>query len=680
MARRPSRPPAKPEPVAVAEVAHVPQFRLPARTLAIFVVAILCAHYAIAVSSLRQENPTVDEVNHLPAGISYWQTRTFKLYHQNPPLVKLIAALPVSRADMDPLYRSAEWDAYSPLPSFFGEWFMLLHAANYFELFTVSRMLMPGFSVLGGLFVFLWSRRLWGDLGGLLSLLLWCLCPNILAHARLITSDVAASSVGMAATYLFWRYLHAKTWRYAILAGVMLGLAQLTKFSLLLLYGIWPLMWLVRELCTFDRASALRRLILAAIQGMTIVIISLFVIDCGYGFEGVGRPLGSFDFASRSFLTAPGRTLRVEKNRILNLFWQHRVNRFRGTWMAGVPSPLPSHYLLGFDEQKIDADGIPASWAFKDVTDPDAVTGYPVYLDGEIRRTGWQSYYVKCLLYKMPEGTLFLIGLTPIALAFRRARASFPDEFALWFPPAMVLGAMTFLTNINIGLRYVLPMFPYVFIAAGRLAPWAWGLAGTARRIALTAVLLPLGLTIASTIAIYPHYLAYFNVLSGGPDRSPPHLIDSNLDWGQDLVGLRRWLREHREEGPVGIAYFGQITPNIFAQRGDPIDWFLPPARPGTLGPPSANVLRGPEPRLHRGLYAVSASLLQGLDWRVYDPSPLTWAGKWETREDPYRRKHTFDYFRALTPIANIGHSILIYRLTDDQAGRLNASLGLPAK
>ena len=113
---------------------------------------------------------------------------------------------------------------------------------------------MPLFSIVGALAVFAWSRRLYGTGGGLLSLCLWVFCPNILAHCRLITTDVGSTALGVAATFVFWRYLKQPSWLGAVAAGVMLGLAQLTKFSMLLLYAVWPFLWLVR--LAPDRAAS----------------------------------------------------------------------------------------------------------------------------------------------------------------------------------------------------------------------------------------------------------------------------------------------------------------------------------------------------------------------------------------------------------------------------------------
>ncbi len=661
------------EPPTAATVPEASPRAIPGRTLALIVAAILLAHYAVAAWSLLRENPTVDEVNHLPAGVTYWQTGSFRLYHHNPPLIKLVAALPVAGAKVQPSYDSPAWRSESPAPAAFGQGFAHANASNYFELFAVSRLIMPMFSILGGLVVFTWSRRLWGDLGGLLSLILWCVCPNILAHARLITSDVAAASIGAAATYAFVRYLQGPTWRRAAIAGLLLGFAQLTKFSLLLLLGLWPLLWFIQDQFEDDRARFFARLGRAGLHGVAILALCVLVIDVGYGFEGVGRPIGSFNFASRSFLTRPGVTHGDSNNPLFQISWKHRVNRFRGTWMAGIPVPLPAHYLIGFDEQKIEADALPIWWFDPRVTDKSAVQGYPVYLDGVLRRTGWRDYYVRAILYKVPEGTLALVALSAIVfLASRRSRASVLDESALILSLLAYLGAMSFLTDINLGLRYVLPIFPFVFIGVGRLGRWIEGFSGTARKIAVAVVVAPLAGTIVASAMIAPSFLAYFNAASGGPDRDPPRLIDSNLDWGQDLVGLRRWLKENNEAGPVGLAYFGQITPQIFELRGEGFDWFLPPATPGRIELPQGFdrvMLAGPAKALRPGLYAVSASLVRGLPWRVYDPSPRIWAGFWKAEDD------AFGYFRELTPFTRIGHSILLYRVTEAESRRIGRLL-----
>ena len=440
------------------------------------VVLLLTIHAALAVHSLLQENPTIDEVLHLPAGVSYWQKGTFRLYHHNPPLVKLIAALPVVMAGpiTTELYDSKAWSSESQ--AWFGHLFMLANAQRYFEMFDRARLMMPLFSVLGGLVVFAWSRRLYGPGGGLLSLSLWCLCPNILAHGRLVTSDSAAAAIGTGATYLFWRYQKHPTWTRAAIVGVALGLAQLTKFSLVVLYGLWPTLAVIRFCLERHWSRWLRSTGRGLGAWSAMVAVSVLVIDLGYAFEGVGTPLGKFEFVSRSFTSPvpPGMSRPTSDNPLLAGAWAYRVNRVRGTWLGSIPSLLPRHYLLGFDEQKIETEGIPLYFLDpREPRDDSKVGGYAVYLDGRLQRTGWWYYYLATLAYKVPEGTLVLVGLSvTILFGSRRARAPWADEITVLAIPVGVLGAMSFLTDICLGLRYILPIFPYgLYIATGKVDP-----------------------------------------------------------------------------------------------------------------------------------------------------------------------------------------------------------------
>jgi len=655
------------------------------------VVALLAVHLALAERSLIAENPTIDEVVHMPAGLTYWQKGTFRLYHHNPPLVKMIASLPVLMAGplMDPLYQMKSWVERDPSPTTFSQTFAFVNADRYFELFHLARMVMPLFTILGGLVVFAWSSRLYGAWAGLLSLGLWVFCPNILAHGRLVTTDAGSTVLGAAATYVFWRYLRAPTLKWAVAAGVALGVAQLSKFSMLVLYAVWPFLWLVRAGLVPAVEGWARRIGKGLGHGLLIVALSVLTINAGYLFEGFGKPLGSFEFASGALTSPPPGGIRTPpetKNVLYASIWPFAQNRFRGTFLENLPAPLPSHYLLGFDEQKVEADGIPNRFrragqalaagdvetARREATSADqSVSGYPVYLNGELRQSGWWYYYLATLAYKVPEGTWLIVLASVVALvASRRSREAWADEVALWTVPVVVLLAMSFLTDINLGLRYVLAIFPYVYIQAGKVVPWVEGFAGRGRIIGRSMIAGCLGLTVAATLTIHPHYLAYFNQVSGGPDRVPARLIDSNLDWGQDLVGLREWCRRNIPDQPIGLACFGQINPSIFTVRGDRFDWFLPPIKPelirSTFDAPGARVV-GPAKELKPGYYAVSATLLYGLHWRLYDSTPYwqeAWQPIWAVSSN------AFAYFRLFEPIDRIGHSIYIYKLSEADAAR----------
>lgn len=630
------------------------------RTVWAALAGLLVVHVLFAVTGLRRKSATIDEVAHLPAGISYWQKASFALYHHNPPLVKMLSALPVLASqpvvDYTGSWAIAEKGGHSPSHAAFGAEFMRDNADRYFELYFRARYVIVALSALGGLLVFLWARELWGPLGGLVSAAVWALSPNVLAHAGLVTTDLGATVAGFAATYLFWRWLRRPSWGRAFSCGLLLGIAQLVKFSALLLYVLWPVLgftwWLLRrrgdsaastESHAGDRPLSAARRPQIVLQAILMPVLSILVINVGYGFEGTGKLLGGFPFLSLD-LTVPrtGGTPARHPAPLLQQQYLTRQNRFEGTLLGALPVPLPKHYVLGFDEQRFETNtGL-------------ATGGYPVYLRGELRRTGWWYYYVYALLVKVPLGTWLLVATAiaaPIFLPQLRGRSV--DEWVLAIPPLAILASMSFLTDINLGLRYVLPIFPFVFVSLGRLGRDIGQV--QAGPIVLTALLgIGLGWNAAGAVGTWPHYLSYFNQAVGGPEQGHRHLIDSNLDWGQDLLELKRWLEEHPQPEPVWLAYCGTVDPVVAG-----VEFVLPARNPSALDPRQAlpRDRSGPEP----GLYAVSVNYVQGLPFRSYNedgrvvPVPVG----------------SYRYFQELERIDRAGYSIWLYRLSPEDVEEL---------
>src|SRR6266852_4090544 len=209
----------------------------------VVVLLLLLLHAGLLAYGAAWHSPTNDEVAHLSAGISHWYFRTFELYRVNPPLVRMLAAFPVLFArpftDWSHLQGEVrpEWTV--------GTDFVEANGEQCFWYFTLARWACIPLSLAGGYICFRWATDLYGRMAGFLALILWCFCPNVLAQGQLITPDMGGTALGVAAGYFFWRWLREPSWSTAFVGGATLGLAELTRSTWLVLFLLWPLLWLV---------------------------------------------------------------------------------------------------------------------------------------------------------------------------------------------------------------------------------------------------------------------------------------------------------------------------------------------------------------------------------------------------------------------------------------------------
>ena len=357
------------------------------------------------------------------------------------------------------------------------------------ELLFLARLPMVGVGILLGVLIYLWAGKLYGRTGGLLSLSLYCLSPDVLAHSGLITPDLCLSAFGLAAVYGFWRHVRSPSLANLLLSGVALGFTLLSKYS--------GLFWLPILLC------------LAVWERVRPEPRSSF----GGGFMDAG-PLLHFGVVAAISVV---------------VLW------------AGYLFDI-SHYFSGMEEQnRMIGEGLPA------------------FLNGTVsRHGGWWYYYLFAFLVKVPIPTMILLAIGLVAAARAGLRGS-GDVRWLLLPAIGVFVAFSLLTRVNIGIRYILPAFPFLFILAGR-ADFLW----ERGRVAGKLLLLLLMIWLAAEIGfIYPHCHSYFNQFVGGPKNGYRFLVDSNLDWGQDLKALKRYMdessvRDHqaqllRDRGPATV-------------------------------------------------------------------------------------------------------------------------------
>ncbi len=548
---------------------------------------LLAAFAGLCVHGLRWDSPTVDEFAHLPAGYYYLKTGNFELYDLNPPLPRLLTALPL-------LALAPSIDTGAPLrddgwyPWVFATDFMRRNAERFDRIFLLGRLPVVALGVLLGLLVWHWAGRLYGEEAGLVALLGCAFCPSLIAHAHLATTDVAFALAATGALYLAQRWLERPSLPALFAAGAGLGLAQLTKFSAALLYPVLLLLALA-ALARGERfplrsrtpaaqpapavpatqiaGSASRRAWrlpgsggLRGVDGVggtggiggiggvggslaalaVLGLASLAVLDAGYLFQGVGRAVASFHFRSRL------------------------VQGLAAVLPGRLPLPLPAPWLHGFDAiQLINEQG-----------------EFPTWFCGRWLPQGSWLYYPATLLLKTPLPLLAAWIAAPFARLPAGGGAGRREAF-LWLPAVVLLAVFSLGSKVSYGIRYLLPIVPLACIYSGRLVPWV-RTRGPVVRAAALALLLAYPL---SALLATPDTIGYFNLLAGG--RGDRYLLDSNLDWGQGLKRLRAFLDRERLPG-VALAYFGHVDPSIYGIR-----WRFPdPARPG-LAVVSANFVHG---------------------------------------------------------------------------------------
>ena len=546
-------------------------------------LAILGSLYGfLAVTSLEDDSVTVDEFGHLPIGWKVLTTGDFRYCTLNPPLMNVLSALPLLFMDMTPRPMPEHPDIEVGTNFWANGYdFMFQHAGQYHRLYVAARCVTVALVGLLGLLGYFWAGQLAPErrvTAGLLAAALIGFSPNILAHARLVTTDAGAACFTALAAFAFHALLSRPTaWR-TLACGLALGLAQLVKFNAVLLYPafvIAAIQWRLTRPGTCSKRLA---------AGVLVTfVVSVLVINAGYLFHGALPGLGSLE------LTSPG-----------------------GAWLremlpASTPLPLPREFVLALDRQLAETHG-----------------GDPRFFFGrsyESEEAGLWHYFVALLAIKTPLPLLVLAGLG-VAAAVRRTRLGWGESGILLWPALILLVVLSCFSNKQLGLRMLLPAAPLVWIWASVMlarADWAYPL-----RWAPAILVIWLGIDVAR---IHPHYLAYFNPLVGGPSQGHRYALDANLDWGQDLIHLKRWFDECGEQS-IQLLYFGRVDPAVYG-----LNYTVPTQH------------------VQAGYVAVSVSLL-GRSYFLNDHGKIMRAGPLELDPGVFGQ-----------PVAVIGHTIRVHRI-----------------
>lgn len=536
-------------------------------------------HAGLGIDVARRWTPTHDEYWHLPYGLYYWQTGDLRADPINPPLVRMWAAWPLLFSKVRLAIGAAE-----PTPYGIGDAFLQAAGSQYRGLFWQGRLMILVWGLAGAVLVAVWARRWYGDAAGIVAVILWTGCPTLLSQAVVVTHDLPLSVATLAALAALASWSHRPTWLRACLFGGLLGVAQLTKLTAVLLYPLCLVLWCIlpRGMTPVTRQRRLAMLLSA-------LFLSWALLCAGYGFEGVGS-IG--DAAADSTLTGK-------------------------VWSLISPRP----YRLAWQRLKADLSNV-----------------HPVFLNGEWRQGSFPLYYGYAFLYKLPPGTLLLGAVSCLTLISRECAWDRRRQGA-----AVLLAFLAFVVPASfspnqIGLRYVLPAYPLWILWSSQAVHWFSGRSFWRRRwwLFLLVGSVPLALR------YHPHHLAYFNLLAGGPVEGRNHLVDSNLDWGQDLDALASALPTLAGQEAVSVAYFGSVPPTrVGLNEGPP-----PPYQPTP------------------GWHAVSVNFVQGRPHTLRLPD-----GSFHRLD-----LDVYGYFRFFEPVARVGYSIDVYRLTPEDVARYRSA------
>ena len=594
-------------------------------------LALLGVMLVLMFASSTNDAAIMDELAHVPAAYSYIFLKDARLNPEHPPLIKDIAALPlIGQGFFFPTDTKAWREDIN------GQWtqgatFLYEAGNDPAKILRIMRLPMMLLAVLLGWMLWLFSRRHFGERVAFLATFLYAFSPTFIAHARFVTTDLGAAVAFFIGIVAFVRFLGEPNGRNIVLAGLAFGIAELLKFSLILLipiYGILLVAWAVTRV-QLSWGGRIKIFLGLVLKTALIILIGVALIWFVYLWHVWNYPAE--------------RELR-DATHLLGSFQSHAVADIA---LEFIQTPLLrplGQYLLGLFMVLQRAAG-----------------GNTQYFLGEVSNGGDAWYFPLLYLLKEP---LALHVLTLIAIAFATARvfgakkksltavlAWVRDHFIEFASIAFIAVYWTssIISPLNIGVRHVLPTFPFIFLLVARqVVAWlrSWRTSDVAswwdwlRRIyeiyiaSLPRYLLVSALVLwqaSSVLAAFPYYLSYFNEAGGGLENGYQIAVDSNYDWGQDLRRLGDYVRANNIS-EIGLFYFGGGSPRH--ELGDRFRMWWP-----AQGPPKDG-----------GWYAISATFQMG----AFGPA---------VRGFVKNPQDSFDWLKTYEPVARAGTSIFIYHL-----------------
>lgn len=564
------------------------------------VCALLLMLMALSLLSVvARKSLTIDETVLIPAGFYHLQDGDFRPINEHPPFAKVIAAAPLFLlgAEAPPIEAGARQD-YDYFLGLF-DLFWQKNQARYDALTFWSRVPAIAVTLLLGALVFVYARRLFGPRAALFAVFLYTVEPTVLAHGRVAQTDIPAAFGFLLFVFVCYEYLRAPNLRRAIFVGLATGFAVITKFSMValgpaLVVAFIVLLWLAP-------ARGWERKALAA-QAVALSLACLLVIHAAYFFHN--RPPEPYDFSLQTVGFSAGMDAALAPFMHLAHAALHRI--FPTDFVSGIG------WQLGHNK-----------W------------GHPAGLLGEHRVLGWWYYFPVAFALKTSLPFL-LLSLASVAWGvWMFLRGGRESKYLALLVPLAFFTCLVMYSKINIGVRYYLPAYMFMFILGGAMFDWLLK-HFRPRAAALAVVALVLCWTGLEAARAFPDYMAYMNQLASARPRWH-YLSDSNVEWGDDIREMAEYLRA-RGEKRIGAALLGG---QVMARYG--------------IGATGVFVPPGSKPEETRYV-AIGASFLNGSTVPGgFDGVPLP-----ETERVNY-----FDEYRRRAPEKIFGGSIYLYRMKE---------------
>ncbi|MCK6446806.1 MAG: glycosyltransferase family 39 protein [Planctomycetes bacterium] len=634
-------------------------------------VALAALHALLAWTATLSKSNTSDEIAHVLGGVTIWRTGDFRMNPEAGNLQQRLVSWPVALSDARlPAHEGPNW--WGANYWFQGFEFLNSPLNDHDAILARAR----GATALVGacLVLAIWcvTKRTFGRPGAFLATCAAALSPTLLAHAGLATTDTCAALFFFLSVASLWSALERATPVRWVLAALGFAGLALAKFSFPIVVPVLGLLLVLRivepeplELAFGAPRTLTTRLgklgALAALCAGALVVVWL-AIWAAYGFR-----YSTFADA------VPGR------------------DRFFEPWepMLAAPGLVPAAVRFAREFQLL-----PEAFLYGLNYVVYHATERPSFLNGAFSHTGFTAFFPYAFVAKTELALLGLLALAlgafaKLGLGWSRVRPLVP-----WLLLIAVYWAFSLASTINIGHRHILPTYPALFVLLGALGNWLVSSRAKWLPLALLA-----GLAVESALA-FPNYLAFFNRAAGGTTNGWKHLVDSSLDWGQDLPAVKAWLdaRPKQDSQPserVYFAYFGSASPTRYG-----IDVIR---LPGWTDLDVWDKRTYPTPRA--GTYLVSATLVQG----ICTAAPGPWQPQYEAayrdarakaerwlaaQSDPAARAaclreapeqawmqavvghdnlrfaRLMNHVRTLEPVANLNGSILVFELTDDELRR----------